>query len=428
MKIRDSFYAAIAGSAVLAVSAIPVARAANSLGLTYSPVPSWFQFQSPATVNGWISNQDTQSISGHGWMLWGAVTAPTTQNVGGTQVTVPTFETWYDEDTVFSPPSASHALATGETGRKFKIPQQLLRGGALKTLADVSPLDFRVVTVKYTQEIYDGVQQNQYYSGTVMQQLNNGWGSAPLANRKIADFSDRAIMVKPVYQVISGTEATQIPYWAGAENSSTPATPGPSTWTQKALIVPPGVTPGASTLPAVGLDRFYAVKLDQTEVNYLVQAGAKSVKVGDYAVLVGMHLSSREIDNWTWQTYWWSYQKPSIPASAGGHVQAPFDNYAMATGYSFTTEAENPNSLATVCFNPYLEAGFGNKVFEKPQQLGIESNCMSCHRAAAWPGSTGKYIANGLIDASDPFFFTGNTKTDFVWALPEDVQTPTAGK
>jgi hypothetical protein len=71
-----------------------------------------------------------------------------------------------------------------------------------------------------------------------------------------------------------------------------------------------------------------------------------------------------------------------------------------------------------------LEAGFGNDVFARPGQLGIESNCMSCHRAAAW-GPNAKYVANGVIDPGDPQFFTGNTKTDFLWGLADTFVAPT---
>jgi hypothetical protein len=59
---------------------------------------------------------------------------------------------------------------------------------------------------------------------------------------------------------------------------------------------------------------------------------------------------------------------------------------------------------------------------------------MSCHRAATWPsiapvsapvGTVNPgYIANGLIDAGDPYFFEGQTKTDFVWGVQNNVPPP----
>ena len=52
---------------------------------------------------------------------------------------------------------------------------------------------------------------------------------------------------------------------------------------------------------------------------------------------------------------------------------------------------------------------------------------MSCHRAAVWPDPKqfqSNYIANGVIDPGDPFFFSNVTKTDFVWGLGTDVRSP----
>src|SRR5262249_53919828 len=143
-------------------------------------------------------------------------------------------------------------------------------------------------------------------------------------------------------------------------------------------------------------------------------------KAGDYALLVAMHVSSREIDNWTWQTFWWMLEKPKIPAEVAARVKAPFDHYSTAVGYSFTTGPDTSGGLNVLCFNPYLEAGFSNDTFSAPGQLGIESNCMSCHRTATWPppANDGKayFTGNGLVRPGDPYF-RETTKTDFIWGL-----------
>jgi len=49
---------------------------------------------------------------------------------------------------------------------------------------------------------------------------------------------------------------------------------------------------------------------------------------------------------------------------------------------------------------------------------------MSCHRCAAWPNTASFYTANGLIDPGNPTFFTGTTKTDFLWGIPNGVNVP----
>jgi hypothetical protein len=408
----------------------------NGLGLVFVPMPPWFKFRPAPEVQKWIDEVDSRAITEHAWDLWGGLTTLTTQKVDGQDVTYPIFETWIDEGTVFAPPEPAQPQAQPRArARRFTLPRQLLHGPVARVrgfteATPPGPESLRLVTVKYTQEIYDHVQTNQYYATNVMYALNQSWDTTnpptPIQNRNVKPFPDKSIMIKPVYQVVSGTAASLVPYWAGPVNSTNPSAPGVSTWTKKMLVVPPGiVAPPNPGVPIVPIDRFYNFKLDAQEVAYINAQGQGTYKVGDYAILAGMHVSSREIDDWTWQTFWWSFDKPKIPASFYERVKPPFDNYTVAVGYSFTTGPDNPAGLNVVCYNPYLEAGFTNQTFVKPGQLGIESNCMSCHRTATWPvPANGNYIANGLIDPGDPFFFQGSTKVDFIWGFAFDVAPP----
>src|SRR5206468_4072634 len=143
-------------------------------------------------------------------------------------------------------------------------------------------------------------------------------------------------------------------------NSTNPPVPDPTTWTKKMVVIPPDLNVEAKTfklqdadelLPAVPLSYLYHIKLTKQDATAL---GPKA-KEGDYMILVAMHVSSREIDNWTWQTFWWSLDKPEIPEAAKNHIKAPFDHYQVAVGYSFMTAPNNPDSLTLTCFNPYLE-------------------------------------------------------------------------
>jgi hypothetical protein len=217
-------------------------------------------------------------------------------------------------------------------------------------------------------------------------------------------------------------------------------------------VVPPGVDPNSfdhQGRPVVPLSRFHTLKLDADDIATLMGVTVsgpapgvalppvgqafpppgippgRALAVGDSAILVAMHASTREIDNWTWQTFWWSYTKPTLPSHVADRIKPPFDNYQTAVGYSFTIQ-NNPDGMNILCFNAYLETGFDNSTFNPPRpgQLGIESNCVSCHRCAAWPNSKSFYTANGIISPGDPTFFTGTTKTDFLWGIPNGVNGP----
>jgi hypothetical protein len=417
----------------------PPPDATNSFGLTYTPMPPAFKFQPKATINGWIGQNDSKAMIQHGWELWGGLTSMTSQLVGGKKETFPIFETWFDESTVFPSPTTQAAVlpatvAPAVRARKFSRPRQLPPEQSRRRTTAEALQTFSVVSVKYTKEIYDHVQKNGYYKTATMEALNASWKGTPLADRKVLPFPNTSIMLKPTYQVVSGTSATILTYWSGPTDSSNPSAPDSGTWNKKMLVVPPGVPkPNVSDIPDVNIDQFYSIKLNKDEAKAITELGQGTANEGDYALLVAMHVSSREIDNWTWQTFWWSFDKPVMP-KAQPAVKPPFDHYNIAVGYSFTTGPDSPAGLNVVCYNPYLEAGFSQTTFPVTQgQLGIESNCMSCHRTAAWPppayvtqGQGFQYFTgNGLIKPGDSYF-TGMTKVDFVWGFAVDVNPPAA--
>src|SRR5262249_23205078 len=136
------------------------------------------------------------------------------------------------------------------------------------------PESLRVVTVKYTKEIYEHVQKNNYYQTAVMNALNQSWDKhqppTPLAERNVKPFPRESIMLKPTYQLVSGSAATILPYWAGPANSTNPSVPDVQSWTKKMLVVPPGVQETqVQGVPVVKLERFYHIKLNQEEANYI---------------------------------------------------------------------------------------------------------------------------------------------------------------
>ena len=73
----------------------------NGIGLTYTPMPEWFEFRKSAEVQRWIDQNDTKAMIEHAWELWGGLTSLTSQEIDGKKY--PVFETWVDEFTVFPP-------------------------------------------------------------------------------------------------------------------------------------------------------------------------------------------------------------------------------------------------------------------------------------------------------------------------------------
>jgi hypothetical protein len=414
----------------------------TSFGLTPRPMPAWFNFLPASTINAWVTNHNLREITGHAWAMWGAITSPTNEQFRGVQA--PVYLTWWPQQDVFAAQSQLSQLAISAHGVHFDRPRQFdrLRPAAGPGLAEapVLPGSQTVsVTVQYNNPIFLQVRKYQYYLTPVLESINNAWGATPIALQSIAPFPANAVMTKPTYLFAFANQATQLQYWTGPADSTTPSVPDFGSWTDWMWVLPPGMNINQFKQthndghPVVSVNDFFHFPLTAADFQPNSILSASGFQPGDFALLVAMHLASREIDNWTWQTFWWSLTPTTIPQFIRSRILPPFKHYQVAVGYSFTND-NTESALPTLCYDPYLETAFDNSVFVKPGQLGIESNCMSCHRSAAWPsiapasapaGTVNPgYIANGLIDPGDPYLFEGQTKTDFLWGVQSNVPPP----
>ena len=453
---------ALGGGAYLAKAAAsksqpkPLVAAAT---VTPVPLPTGPNYPVPqAIIDAWILAGDTTAIRGHAWSLWQSMAAPSGQIFNGQQL--PIWETWATGDDVFPSSTAALKAAGGPRAatlaarlaqpraiRHFRTPNQFhhaaLKSGALKS-ATFLGVSSSTVTTKFSPEAATFIDTPQpgpggtynYSSGSSLLKLNAAWpANTTPEQRGINPFPIRGIELKPVYGTVKATGLTIQPLWQGPAGSTNPSNPTPDTWTTCVLISPTGAgpvrpatsaeiasagPPGAcKTFLWAPLSTFYAVQLSASEAKEFATATGKPVAQGDYAVLQAMHVNTKEIPFWTWQTFWWQPgadtpngfpgSKQGQPASLG----APWNNYAACAAYSQTTTVGG--STMQVCFNPYLET-------DPSIPVGITSNCMSCHgvavvgKGATYPASYNKPIAF----FTDPTYFTtSNTHTDFSWAVAD---------
>lgn len=435
-----------------------------------------------ATIDGWINATppDDAAIADHAWDVWLAMNADSGQRYNGTPL--PVWETWYDSTVVYKLDEGPAVAATDSaqggdvlmakkpkrsvgSQRRFHRPNQFFKGHTAPTSTartDANPVTGNAGLLltfnRFTQEMKDHVWNNSYWSKQMLTNLNTNWpASTPIAQRAIKPFPNTSIMTKPVFWIISGTEPTMVPYWNGlGSNASTnTANPANPTWKQCVLADPTGKAkndqdrvcnqgqPGQTTMKAgtyqvvpvsatPAQSAFYAFQLTQQEVDDLKQfadelgnsnVNVSQVSVGNFALLVAMHVSTREIDNWTWQTFWWQPNLSQLAAdpptamSPPATIPKPWNQYAGCTAYYMVTPPGAPNGQPRLCYNPYLETDLtGLRGKEKTGQgTGVQSNCMTCHRAAAWP--TNQYAIAFELDPGNPIWFTGNTKVDFAWSM-----------
>jgi hypothetical protein len=144
---------------------------------------------------------------------------------------------------------------------------------------------------------------------------------------------------------------------------------------------------GANVVP---ISRFYKFKIQEDSPD-------GSLRKGSLALLVGLHVATRETKDWVWRTFWWDPdpKNPKLgtaaPADAG--LKAPWDQYVMGAN-----------------FNPYLEAGMKN---------GRVSNCVSCHRMAVIGRkmADGEHCLSAIPENAPAFVKNRSILTDYLWSV-----------
>jgi hypothetical protein len=397
-----------------------------------------------ATIDKWVAAGDTSAIRGHAWSLWAGMTAKTGQTFNGQEL--PIWETWDGFRDVFA--STVTVSATGGPPprvRSFQRPLQFhhpVNGVVVVGAADnahiVADNKFDPVAAKFitAKQAGPGGATYSYASGESLNKLNAAWPAGTTGQaRTINDFPERAIELKPVFSLVKASGLTAQPVWRGLAGATNQKNPTSDTWTTCILIDPAGKGAlRAATAAEVKqadlsglacktflygpLDLFYAVRLTAPDAANFQAASGSTAKGGDYAVLLGMHVNTKEIPFWTWQTFWWQpgVDTPgAFPGSKAGQpasVTGPWKNYATCANYDQTTKPGG--KVMQVCFNPYLETSPGIPA-------GIQSNCMSCHgtaRIAANSGYPADYKAPIAFFSDPKYFNAGSTHTDFSWAIP----------
>ena len=279
---------------------------------------------------------------------------------------------------------------------------------------------------RFTLSTATFIYQNKLNKARTLRDTNAAFirRGTPLISRGILtspDSTDRtSFVLKPVYQFISGTEVSAVPYWSGDSSKATTdsANPIASTWRQAVAVDPTGrLQPGDSVrLPVsnegykwckvVPLSAFYWIRITKEDSIAFTQFGAsngdfiglandtsfqaviQAVRPGRIGLLMAMHVTGRKIANWTWQSYWWAMnpQDAQFGNDRPSTIPAPWNHYNMTVAYYMMRNDGTQN----IAYNPYLESslsGYLPKAGGKPTDstfwTGATTNCMACHRRAS---------------------------------------------
>lgn len=441
-----------------------------------------FNFPEDSTViYGWMNNKnfpnnyDSASVYQHAWGIWAGLTTNSGEVYQGDSLRI--FETWLGiseiQDLIVAGKTKGgcEGVAVKSDRAPLERPKQFGHGPSkalkfsLLRKKDVDTIDTNPgfwVTVSYdpnaacyatTNSILKQSVQNKYA-------VNGGIGNIPA-------FPTKSITIKPTYMVGSATDSLiQIPAWSGPRDTAYGANLWPTVvyadvknrQTPNKAVVPAGVNdrdPSHVAAATCNLSDFINFKVDAKMAAYMnkedstqgLSGGGKAV-AGQIAILVAMHVTTKEISNWTWQTYYWapnpmSPDKPSsnlaaslMPAQLKGTSAG---HYAVVTAYAMVipnqplTGGTNTGVTPIYGYNPYLESGFdtsfnnGNLTF--PNQLnpkfyfGDQTNCMTCHTLATptslqtIDGVTNDIYSTVQYISNTDTFFINKIRLDFAWSI-----------
>jgi hypothetical protein len=431
--------------------------------------------QSETTINGWVYGNDTSALYAHSWAIWAGLT-DFTGSVNG--VPVRAYETWA------TPNNMIYRIQSGigfdaVRGNTLLKRQQLLhpRGRfelslpnqfrnlkpKLRAAKAVSDGDTNIfVAVAYNPAAAQHAIINKLFlQSTLNGYLRQGYTQMPV-------FPNSAITIKPVYKIILKNESSPyvkngvytMPGWPGTPS---PAVTYPEQdWNACVYIDLAGPGPSGSSIDqgckgqtaasTFQLSDFISHTITAAEAPGIAGQTGLNVSAGDIAILVGMHVTTRETTRWAWQTFWWSANpgQPYTPSSGTiaaarpGVLDAAASHYAMAVAYQMVAPAQpiiGGKSVGTsvIAYNPHLEAGFDPATFQAKgsiddngtiitNEYGVQTNCMSCHGQAQYQSTPGYYKLDGGANRENPYAadyyfslddpsFNGKLQLDFAWSI-----------
>lgn len=410
---------------------------------TFSAVPlpdpgiPGYAFPEPeSTIVGWASRHDSVAINRHAWGIWTALTAETDQIFDEESLRV--FETWFTPgDIKTSRLQRTPLQELKRAPRPLEVPHQLTP----PTQAQNTVVGF----VKYDPSAATFAGQNDLFSAATLDSLRAA-GQAAIPN-----FPSTAVTLKPVFlpnfvdslALIEG-RYYMLPVWPGPPDSAQAW--GFDTWPGCVWVDTQDLADGPGTGAVDTTCSASGTTSRTSATTYGLGRFVHFVEDGTTYLLVAMHVTSREITRWTWQTFWWTPtpDAPHAPSSRSIAAERPAQlrgaprHYAHCTAYSMV-DPPQPNTggsntgNSVYCYNPWLEAGFTPEVLPDSRpgtyhgmpvrnDYGVQTNCMSCHAQARWPttpdssGNNPFYTGDRYIDI-DGAVFDGFLKLDFAWSI-----------
>ena len=401
-------------------------------------IPSGFDFPADNTaLEQTRAAGDTKSQRTHVWNVFAGMTQP----VPGKNY--PIFESWYAEEEAFQQGPIPQGKGPHRFLRQFRPPRQFggMPGRPLPQAAGTAILS----EVLFDYPNYWHIRNEKLYLPATLEAIQQA-GAPPdphiAGDTTVPPGPREAISLKTVWWPIDPHKVTPLPVWDPDVDGKDPTGEYEYTTWKRVVAVDPthtSISPTAMSsvtfrgkkYPNAHLvslkDKFYYVVVDAlTAKNAMANSRLKSfvndaigrdLKEGDYVALTGTHMTTREIDDWVWATFWW-HDRPNdglYAADRTANVTGVWRNYLMNVSFDENLPKEK-DGTPHIAFNPWLEAHFPS---------GVVSNCMNCHHRASFDPSAANPVPDflpihrGSPDvANDPAYAKKMVRTDFLWSIP----------
>jgi hypothetical protein len=429
MSHISSFVKIILVGAVSGISAHALAQAPTPQ-VGYFDIPAGFDFPADKqTLEGFRTTGNVSAQRKHVWNVFAGMTQPTPDNLHAI------FETWYSEAEAFDTSATPQAVGPRRIVRRFIVPRQF--GGAPGQPAPEAAGDALLSEVMFNFPNYNHFRTTKLFLESELSSLlQRGDPDPHFPNDKtVPAFPADSVSLKTIWWPVAKDRPTPLPVWDPETNPLIATGNSFASWKRVVAIdptrqnIPPDETMTISFLNTprpnshvVGLDKFHAVVLDaQTAANAMANGRLRGfiktvfgddrpLQEGDSVVFLGSHLTTKEIDDWVWATFWWHDRPDAGPFAADrlDTVKGVWRNYLMNTAFDVNLPRES-DGTPHVTFNPYVEAGF---------RQGAVSNCMNCHHRAVSSSTSFLPVFRGDPDPTDPLYGAGLLRTDFLWSIP----------
>jgi hypothetical protein len=356
--------------------------------------------------------------------VWEVIRRITDPAEGGDQ---PTFESWHGEEEIFT----AHTSPSRATG---------IRSFARETPAEPAISDVPVLTYTlYNDAAFHHLVQNRLNRRDELNRLvrEGPADSVVIESRSVPALPAASMVLKTVWWPVAGNGLTPMPVWDPELNPPKKSGNDYLSWARVVVVDPTSahLTSRTSAVDFAGrtfdsahrvaLDDFYHVAVDKHLADRLSRdreahnvgliALGRPIREGDYLLLVGANLATKEILDWVWGATWWHDRPDEGPFAADrpGALRGVWRHYLMQAAFDSLLPLM-PDGSPHVCFNPWLEGRFP----DGGNGAGTVSNCMACHQRANYPSKQFLPVTRGRGDLQhDGAYAAGRLRTNSIWAI-----------